>query len=77
MWTEKSRLVVGLVVVCFCTGTIQADEHGIIYGWGNDDYGQATVPVGNDFVAIAAGDVHSLALKSDGSIVGWGDNYDG
>jgi len=26
----------------------------------------------NDFVAIAAGSVYSLALKQDGSIVGWG-----
>jgi formylglycine-generating enzyme required for sulfatase activity len=30
--------------------------------------------VGNDFVAIAAGFSHNLALKSDGSIVGWGHN---
>jgi hypothetical protein len=31
-------------------------------------------PDGNDFVAISAGYGHSLALKSDGSIVGWGYN---
>jgi len=34
-------------------------------------------PAGNDFTAIAAGYVHSLALKSDGSIVGWGNNLYG
>ncbi|MBN2314647.1 MAG: hypothetical protein JXM79_12010 [Sedimentisphaerales bacterium] len=28
-------------------------------------------------MAIAAGDAYSLALKSDGSIVGWGYNYNG
>ena len=28
-------------------------------------------------VAIAAGDSHSLALKADGSVVGWGDNHYG
>jgi hypothetical protein len=28
-------------------------------------------------VAAAAGDIHSLGLKSDGSIVGWGYNFDG
>ena len=33
------------------------------------------MPAGNDFKAIAAGAFHSLALKSDGSLVGWGWNY--
>ena len=32
------------------------------------------MPAGNDFVAIAASGFHSLALKSDGSLVGWGEN---
>jgi len=31
----------------------------------------------NDFVAISAGDSYSLALKPDGSIVGWGWNGSG
>jgi hypothetical protein len=33
------------------------------------------VPPGlSNVVAIAAGEYHSLAIKSDGTIVGWGDN---
>ena len=32
------------------------------------------MPAGHDFVAIAAGDDHSLALKSDGSLAAWGQN---
>jgi hypothetical protein len=28
-------------------------------------------------VAIAAGNVHSLALKADGTVVAWGNNYYG
>ena len=31
-------------------------------------------PDGNDFVAVAAGDLHSLALRSNGSLVAWGAN---
>jgi hypothetical protein len=30
-----------------------------------------------DFVAIAAGEGHSLGLKADGSIVAWGANWEG
>ena len=39
--------------------------------------GQTNVPAGNGFTAIAAGFYHSLALKSDGSLVGWGNNAHG
>ena len=48
-------------------------EH--IHGMTGDDcWGKASPPGGTDYVAIAAGERHSLALKSDGSIVGWGDD---
>ena len=36
---------------------------GSIVGWGYDGSGRATPPAGNDYVAIAAGYVHSLCLK--------------
>ena len=35
------------------------------------------MPAGNNFVAIAAGYYHSLALKSDGSLASWGENVFG
>ena len=35
-----------------------------------------TLPPGlTNVVAIAGGDAHSLALKSDGTVVAWGDNF--
>jgi len=49
-----------------------------IAAWGRDDYGQVNdVPQGSDFIAIAAGKRHCLAIKVDGSLVGWGYNNHG
>jgi len=42
------------------------------------DYGQCNIPSRNrGFIAITAGEYHSLGLKQDGSIVAWGDNSSG
>ena len=39
------------------------------------DYGQADVPDNlTNVVAISAGGLHSLAMKSDGTVVAWGQN---
>jgi hypothetical protein len=48
-----------------------------VVGWGYNESGQTISPEGGDFIAIAAGGEHSLALKKDGRIVAWGDNYYG
>ena len=45
--------------------------------WGNNDFGQTTVPVlpsGVMYTAVAGGNAHSLALRSDGTVVAWGAN---
>lgn len=63
---------------------------GTVVGWGRNDRGQVTGtanPTGPTYnsvanpvvlvtgvIAIAAGNEHSLALKSDGTVVGWGNN---
>ncbi len=48
-------------------------------GWNSDSQGQLDTPVGlSDVVSVAAGNNgFSLALKSDGTIVGWGKNFSG
>ena len=44
--------------------------------WGYSGHGQCVVPEPNTgFIAVAAGELHSLGLKSDGTIVAWGDNF--
>jgi hypothetical protein len=35
---------------------------GSIFAWGINGYGRANSPAGNDYVAIAAGQSHGLAL---------------
>jgi hypothetical protein len=50
---------------------------GVIVAWGGDlsnQFLQSNVPSGNDYVDVAVGTTHALALKEDGSIVAWGDN---
>ncbi|MCX7005349.1 MAG: hypothetical protein NTV22_19050 [bacterium] len=50
---------------------------GTLVGWGYNYYGLRYCPKGNDFVAVAAGYGHSLALRCNGMLVGWGDNSSG
>ncbi|HEU5397064.1 MAG TPA: immunoglobulin domain-containing protein, partial [Verrucomicrobiae bacterium] len=48
--------------------------------WGStNNYGLGTVPLDltNDVIAITAGYTHSVALKSNGTVVAWGNNSQG
>lgn len=48
---------------------------GTVYTFGDNSYGQSSVPAGlSNVVAIAAGPHHSVALKNDGAVVCWGEN---
>jgi alpha-tubulin suppressor-like RCC1 family protein len=48
---------------------------GHVVAWGGNDYGQTNVPSGlTNVVMIDAGGYHSMALKSDGTVVEWGDS---
>jgi hypothetical protein len=49
-----------------------------VAAWGDNGQGQCNVPEGlNNVVAVAGGGAHSLALKSDGSMVTWGSDAEG
>ena len=58
----------GLAIV-YCLCMTQSVFAGSVVAWGANWNGETIPPEGNDFVAIAAGESNSLALKSDGSIV--------
>lgn len=48
-------------------------ENGTVRAWGDNNNGQANVPIGLVKVKqVAAGDVHSLALLEDGTLISWG-----
>lgn len=48
---------------------------GQVVAWGDNTYGQTTLPPGlSNVVSVATGGRHCLALRANGSVVGWGDN---
>ncbi|MFF2887867.1 RCC1 domain-containing protein [Paenibacillus sp. NPDC057967] len=50
-------------------------KDGTVIAWGNNNYGEATVPSGlRNVTAVAAGYEYSLALSQDGKVTGWGNN---
>jgi hypothetical protein len=51
---------------------------GSVIAWGNNYYGQASVPSQvTNAIAIAAGENQSAAVLSDGTVVAWGDSQFG
>ena len=65
------------VVVCLTAGAVygvgfSVDVPGAVVAWGYNGSGQCDVPEGlSDVVSIAAGNSHSIALESDGTVVAW------
>ena len=60
---------------CLITGICFAAS-GTISAWGSNASGQCNVPLGNNYIEIKGGNVHSIALDHNGAIVAWGlNNY--
>ncbi len=62
-----------LAALILLLGVPTVSRAALVAAWGDNRYGQTRLPVSaNDVKAIAAGDVHSLALRSDGSVLAFG-----
>lgn len=53
-------------------GVALGQQTGSVVGWGS-----MVIADLDSLVAVACGGGHSLGLRSDGTIVAWGNNYDG
>ena len=73
--SDMNRAILAMTCVVVQIAAAGQVEGAVVVGWGFDNHGQVSnTPAGSDFVAIAGGAFHSLALTSDGSIVSWGDD---
>ena len=71
----KTLNVVVLSLLC-AVGARAAAAVPQIVAWGDNSSGQTNVPVAaqSGVTAIAAGNSHTVALKTNGAVLAWGDN---
>ncbi len=66
----------GKILACGKNHAVLLKSDNTVVCWGNNTYGQCTVPVGlSGVIGIDAGDDHTIAIKNDGTIVCWGRNH--
>ena len=72
---SPASLALLLVITLFASAPRAWAQAGTMVAWGDNRVGQGSVPSGiSDIIAIAAGEWHNLALKSDGKVIMWGHN---
>jgi hypothetical protein len=66
--------LVAVLTVVLTTGSARAQTSSPLVQWGDSSNGQTNnaPPASERFIAISAGQSHSLALRADGSLVQWG-----
>jgi hypothetical protein len=72
----KKQTVSAMVISMLLLAAGVQVQAGSVVSWGEVAFNSGDFS-NNDFVAIAAGRYHSLALKSDRSIFAWGRNHSG
>jgi len=84
LFSARLAFIVGLGLF-FTLSSVKADNRVVAWGAGlitnsidRYDYGQSVIPANlTNAVCVAGGGRHSLALKTDGALQGWGDDSAG
>src|SRR5437588_9750796 len=71
----RFSIAIGCVATLLLAPNLRAAQAGHVVGWGN--YALLLPDANTRFVAVSGGYAHTLALKSDGTVVGWGANGGG
>src|SRR5262245_17278220 len=70
--------VCAFLIGCAVLLATHAAAQVAVFGWGKNSNGQIFPPPNlTNIAAISAGDYHSLALQSNGTVVVWGDGWFG
>lgn len=74
MTTKTQATVAAVLLFASSSGAFSASV--VAWGWPSASINSVTnVPIGlTNVVGIATGNAHNLALRSDGTVVAWGDN---
>ncbi len=73
---RRSGLTVALLAVAtVLTASARAVGQSHVVGWGDQAFNSSLHE--ESFVEVAAGESHTVALRGDGSLAAWGDNYYG
>jgi alpha-tubulin suppressor-like RCC1 family protein len=79
--TDMKRIIICLFIVLRLTATeaARAESTNInVWAWGDNSLGQCDVPSDlTNAIAISAGGDHAIALRADGSVIGWGAYHHG
>ncbi len=72
-YVQVARVAALLLVVGELATQLAWAQGGRVLAWGDNFYGQGTIPAeATNVVAVSAGYRHSLALRADGTVIGWG-----